>query len=98
MAILTTLSDNSPKHSVVDVVDRCRGNGKENLEDMSSPRKYEMPNKLVLNESEAWLVQSKETVTLKPWCKQDWYVVLWMVGNVVSPHGSCVCGTCTDTD
>jgi hypothetical protein len=50
MTILTTLSDSAPKDSLVDVVDRCRGSGKEDLEYMSSPRKYEMHNKIVLNE------------------------------------------------
>ena len=35
MAILTALSGSAPKDSRVDVVGRCGGNGKENLEDMS---------------------------------------------------------------
>jgi hypothetical protein len=66
MAIITALSGSAPKDSRVGVVGRCRGNGKENMEDMSSPKKHEMPTEILPNESEAWLVRSKETVTPQP--------------------------------
>jgi hypothetical protein len=66
MAILTALSGSAPKDSRIDVVGWCRGNGKENLEDMSSPKKHEKPTEILLNESEAFLVLSKETVTPQP--------------------------------
>ena len=54
----TALSDSAAKDSCVDWVGSFRRNGKENLEDLSSPRKYEMPSEIVLNDSVTWLVRS----------------------------------------
>lgn len=64
------------------------------MEDMSNSKKYEMPTEILLNESEAWLVGSKETVTPKPQYKQ----IVCSTVETYFPHGSCVCGTSTDTD
>lgn len=69
MAILTALSDSAPKDSQVDVAGR-RGDERKNLVDKNSPRKCVMSTEFALNESEAWLVRSKESVTLKPMCRQ----------------------------
>ena len=69
MAILTALSDCEPKDSHVDAK-RCKGELKEILAGKVSPRKREMPVEIVLEESEAWLVRSKESVTLQPRCRQ----------------------------
>jgi hypothetical protein len=61
----------------------------EKLEDMSSSSKNEMPTEILLNESEAWLVRSKETVTQIQRCKQ--VVRGTLDGRKQCPHGPCVC-------
>jgi hypothetical protein len=68
MAILTALSDSAPKDSRV-VISGRKEVTREIPEDKGSLRKHKMPNEIVLNESEAWLVQSKESVTLNPRCR-----------------------------
>jgi hypothetical protein len=67
MAILTAFSDSAPKDSRV-VIGGRKEVKREILEDKGSLRKHKMPSEFVLNESEAWLVRSKESVTLKPRC------------------------------
>jgi hypothetical protein len=68
MAILTALSDSAAKDSRV-VIDGRKEVKTEILEDKGSLRKHKMPSEFVLNESEAWLVRSKDSVTLKPRCR-----------------------------